>query len=619
MKHTLTLALLASMVSMLPFAAHAQSYDRLVSFGDSLSDPGNLYTATGQPPAPYNHRFTNDLVWNEYLAGSGLNFFGSPATINSGNVYYGWGGARSDSAANSSGPIPGTPTQIGAYLARGGTFGANDVVSLWAGANDIFQALPTAAANPSTASAYMTGIASGAAGNVSSQVGQLATAGAKTIVVMNLPDLGSTPQFNTSITSSSLTSYTTGVFNTALDTGLQATAAAHTDTNIVEVDIRSAFSAIIADPQAFGFTNVTQACITVTACVTGSQETRNSYLFWDGVHPTAAGHQLVASLTAQYLYTPTLIRGVGMLAEQGYTTRRSIQAEMGSLLHSATGEGYFVQIVGAQGSRDTSLSLQDGIGGDDNTGEVKAYGYSLAGIRAGAVQSIGNATTFGFGVTALTGDSKGFLVTAKPTDLSFDLGLDWRPGSYFITATAGAGITSFSDYERHTLVDAFRETVNHVDTASYSAQVQTGFDHAMGDWTVTPVARLSYASATMKGFNERGTVAAVGFDDRKVSALSGAVELQASGRLSENLSLSGVLGYEAVLSGDQEDLRGKLINNTAKAFATDMGDVGSPGVLVGIGLERKMGSYSLSAQYRGTYGSDSQQDQTALISLNKAF
>ncbi|MBW8882588.1 MAG: autotransporter domain-containing esterase, partial [Asticcacaulis sp.] len=59
---------LAAGVALLPLAmaagAQAQSYSRLISFGDSLSDNGNLYTATSgtQPPAPYNHRFTNDLV-----------------------------------------------------------------------------------------------------------------------------------------------------------------------------------------------------------------------------------------------------------------------------------------------------------------------------------------------------------------------------------------------------------------------------------------------------------------------------------------------------------------------------------------------------------------------------
>ncbi|ESQ83906.1 hypothetical protein AEAC466_11295 [Asticcacaulis sp. AC466] len=620
MKKTLTLALLASMVSAAPFAAHAQSYTRLVSFGDSLSDNGNLYTATGNPPPPYNKRFTNDLVWNEYLAGSGQGFFTPPATINTGNVYYGWGGARSDSAANSSGPIPGTPTQIGAFLSRGGTFGANDVVAMWAGANDIFQALPTAAANPATASTYMTGIAATAAGNVATQVGQLSTAGAKTIVVMNLPDLGSTPNFNVDPSTSALTSLTSGVFNTALDAGLKTQAASHTGTNIIEVDIKSAFTAIVANPSAFGFSNVTQACINVTACVTGSQDTRNTYLFWDGVHPTAGGHRVVAALTAQYIYTPTLTQGVGMLADGSYNMRRSVQSEMSGLFHANGSKGgYFLQVVGSQAERHMNVAMQSTIGGATSTSDQSAYDYSLGGIRAGAVQPVNDRLSFAIGVTAMTGDAKAMMVQAKPTDLSVDVGLDWRPGAYFVTGTLGAGITSYSNYERHTLIDGFRETANHVDTTAYSASVQTGFDKDMGGWTVTPVARLSYAAAKMGSFNEQGVVAAVAFEDRQVSAFSGAVELQASGQLSANTRLSGVIGYEGVFSGDAGDLRGQLIGNTAQAYMVSMGDVGSPGALVGVGVETRFSGFSLKAQYRGTFGSDNQKDQTALISLNKAF
>src|SRR3712207_8367494 len=34
------------------------------------------------------------------------------------------------------------------YLARGGAFGANDLVSVYGGANDIFQGIPVAAVSP---------------------------------------------------------------------------------------------------------------------------------------------------------------------------------------------------------------------------------------------------------------------------------------------------------------------------------------------------------------------------------------------------------------------------------------------------------------------------------------
>lgn len=43
---------------------------RVVVFGDSLSDNGNLFAQTGQPPAPYfQGRFSNGPVWVEQLFG----------------------------------------------------------------------------------------------------------------------------------------------------------------------------------------------------------------------------------------------------------------------------------------------------------------------------------------------------------------------------------------------------------------------------------------------------------------------------------------------------------------------------------------------------------------------
>ena len=52
-------------------AAGAQTYNRLVVFGDSLSDNGNLYAATGgtTPTSPpyYQGRFSNGPVFTELL------------------------------------------------------------------------------------------------------------------------------------------------------------------------------------------------------------------------------------------------------------------------------------------------------------------------------------------------------------------------------------------------------------------------------------------------------------------------------------------------------------------------------------------------------------------------
>ena len=75
--------------------------------------------------------------------------------------------------------------------------------------------------------------------------------------------------------------------------------------DISVVDTYSLLDAIVAHPAAFGFTNVTQPCLTGevnysggTPCATPSQ-----YLFWDQLHPTAAADLLVAD-RALGLVTP---------------------------------------------------------------------------------------------------------------------------------------------------------------------------------------------------------------------------------------------------------------------------------------------------------------------------
>ncbi len=620
-------ALLASMVSALPLmaatAAQAQSFSRLVVFGDSLSDNGNLYTATHTPTSPpYNQRYTNDKVWAEYLTG-GLQGWYTATSYTSGSIDEAWGGARSDSAANSNGPIPGTPSQIANYLGHGGTFGANDVASMWIGANDIFQGLPAAAASPSTATTIMTGVSTTAAGNAGTQVGQLAAAGAKTILVMNLPDLGSTPQFSTDPTTSAIATFSSSAFNTALDANLKAQAAAHTGSNIIEVDINSAFHVIMANPGAFGLGDVTQACVLVTACVTGSAATQNSYLFFDTVHPTSTGHRLIANLAAQYLYTPTLASGVGMIADETYETRRANAATLADELHAGHGsEGenrYFVSAVGVSAARDVTVMQQATIGGTSSATSAKVYDYNLSGFHAGAVHSAGGNLSLGVAMTALHGDAKAFMVTANPTDVSVDVGLDWRMGGRFVSLSGGAGFASFGDYRRATLFGPVTEGRTEVKAQSVSAALQAGWDHDMGGWTLTPLARLSYADAKMSGFSELGPLAAVAFDDRDVNAVSGAAELRAAGRLSERVGFDAVLGYEGVLSGKEGDLKGQLIGNTAQPFADAMGKVGNPGVLVGLGLSMKVAKFDLKASYRGTFGSQSQRDQAAMLTFSKAF
>ncbi|MFT3998364.1 MAG: SGNH/GDSL hydrolase family protein [Asticcacaulis sp.] len=612
MKRTSLLALV-SFAALAAGTASAQTYDRIITFGDSLSDNGNLYALSGgtQPPAPYNQRFTNDKVWVEYLVGT---MKGYPTTgALTGNVNFAFGGARTDTQTSP----PGTAVQLQAYQARGGTFGSRDVVSLWAGANNLFQGLPTAALNPSTAIGYMTTVANSAAADISAQVNTIAGAGAGTILVFNLPDLNNTPQFK-GTTAQDLAGFSGSTFNSALNTAMKTVAAARPDANIVQVDINTAFKLIIANPSAFGLSDVTSNCVATTACVTGGAAVQNTYLFWDGVHPTAAGHKLVAQVAAQYLYTPTLSEGAGMFADISYAVRRNAMLAFNNRLYGGP-EGVFVEVIGDQAQAERTVSLQAAPGATAVGLNTKAYDYDVTGLRFGTVFTHGDHVRAGAGVTLLKGDAEGYLITAKPMAISLDAGLNWSRGAHFVTLGAGIGYEEFEDYRRHTTLSAIVIEQEKVQGWSASAHAEAGLRHDLGGVELTPVARLSWVSGHMRGFDENYTVGAVGFDGRGVSALSGAVELRGAAQMGEKTRLTGSVGYEGVLSETNDAVKGRLINNIALPFSRDMGDRPSEGVIASVGFETEVAGFTLSARYAGSFGDEGHKSQSGLIALSKAF
>lgn len=158
--------------------AHADGFQQVVSFGDSLSDNGNVSILSRSPVVT---RFTTNpgTVAVENIA----KYFNLSLTPSlAGGTDYAFGGARA-AIAN---PVPATSTQIQQYLtANGGKANPNALYTMWIGANDLL----AAAGNPATAQVTV----ATAATNEVAQIKALQAAGAKTIVVFNLPDVGKTP------------------------------------------------------------------------------------------------------------------------------------------------------------------------------------------------------------------------------------------------------------------------------------------------------------------------------------------------------------------------------------------------------------------------------------------
>ncbi len=319
---------------MLPLAAEASTFDRMYVFGDSLSDPGNIFNATtaanqlGLPPGsvppiqptvpPYDSggRFSNGLNWADYLAqdlGIDLKasttlsvlspqtpipspiafinnqpvispFFNGATATNSVNFAFGAAQTGQFGAGDFGEAVPGVLTQVGLFandLASIGQKADKDALYVvFAGPND-YQTVPDA--NPVVS-----------VGNLATAISSLYALGARNFLVPNLPDLGKTPRAlapNPPVASDILTAKTV-THNTLLDSTINSLETAIPDINIIGLDVFGQLNNVRANPGEFGFTNVTESCLNPDTFTVCSQP--DDYLFWDGIHPTTAGHKELA-------------------------------------------------------------------------------------------------------------------------------------------------------------------------------------------------------------------------------------------------------------------------------------------------------------------------------------
>ncbi len=260
----------------------------IVSFGDSLSDVGNDYAASkGTQPSPsneyYQGRFTNGGNWLDYLAKDlGVT---APTPYLLGGSNYAFGGASTGpgyTTTSAGYQVPNVDTQISAYLAHN-TPSASQLFTIWAGGNDL---LINGQTNPLIP-----------AQNIANEVTTLALAGAKQFLIPNLPALGDIPAVSQNPTQQAAANAWSAGFNSALQADL-APLQQSLGIQIHTVNIQGLFQSILANPSAFGLTNVTGAAI-------NSSLNGNGYLFWDQEHPTTEVDQIIAAVAASEIPEPS--------------------------------------------------------------------------------------------------------------------------------------------------------------------------------------------------------------------------------------------------------------------------------------------------------------------------
>ncbi len=245
-------------------------YTSMFVFGDSLSDPGNLFKLIGQPPPPYwNGRFSNGPVWAEQIVGPlGID----PANVT--NVAVG-GSTTTDILTLQVCPVV---TAAQGQLPSGGLY------VYWGGANDLLDLLSNPSGNPQL-------VIGTAMAQTAAAVQKLVLAGAKNILVLNLPDLSKTPRviaLNDPIVSAGARALAQA-YNQALAFTLHQLEVAF-QLDIIEMDVFAMTEDITSNPRKYLFWSVDTPILNPNGT---TRRFPNRYLFFDDIHPSFAGHRVI--------------------------------------------------------------------------------------------------------------------------------------------------------------------------------------------------------------------------------------------------------------------------------------------------------------------------------------
>lgn len=335
----LHLAIPALALSALCFVFSAASFaqekqiERVVTFGTSLSDSGNAFTILSDSslfgfseacnlgiPAntpPYDslddffipdgsyakggHHVSNGATWIEQFAlGSDLAGNTQPSLRGKGiqASNYAVGGARSsdfDCRFNLS-------DQLSVYLSDFPETSAHTLVVIEMGSNDVRDALAKLAEGEDPATIISTALL-----NIGNTIQVLYGHGARKFLLVNVPAVGETPAVKILDTlfpgSAFAANNLTQAFNSGLVNLHDILNLSLPDVDIRILNLYSLLYEIIETPDSFGIINTEDACVTPNIPPFQCKKP-DTYIFWDGVHPTKVVHGIIAQKAKAVLLTP---------------------------------------------------------------------------------------------------------------------------------------------------------------------------------------------------------------------------------------------------------------------------------------------------------------------------
>ncbi|PSB12300.1 phospholipase [Pleurocapsa sp. CCALA 161] len=323
-----------------------EPFDKIYIFGDSFSDPGNIFNSSTflqpfeellgrdipvTPPSPpyFEGRFSNGPVWTENLENDlGLTstpaselsvfnpalpipspititpdgvaaspFFNGATTTQSVNFAYGAAQTGTNGAGEFGDLIPGVTSQVDSFIKDHQqvqqSADPEALYVIWAGANDYY----TNGGDPEAT-----------VDNLETSIESLYDTGARNFLVADLPDLGKLPAvtgLDNPQVADALTNFTEQ-HNSLLAGTLNELDNSLNEINLVPLDVSGLFENVLTNPENFGFTNVSDPFLDPVT-LNPSSSNPDEYLFWDDTHPTAAFHDLLGDFALDTLMSTTTL------------------------------------------------------------------------------------------------------------------------------------------------------------------------------------------------------------------------------------------------------------------------------------------------------------------------
>lgn len=277
----------------------ATTLNKVVVFGDSLSDTGNLYEYMKHQfplsPPYFKGRLTNGPVWVELMVQS----FYPSAAVDAHLFDYAFAGAAVIEGDDE--PLFTLHSEVENYLlAHQNKADEKALYVVWIGSNNYL-------ALPEDAEQAVLDVTNG----IKHSLQRLADSGAKHVIVLNLPNLGETPIAREMKSQSALTSFSDR-HNQQLLQSIAELKMSYPAVQWLHFDIRSALDDLLMHPEANGFVNVTDSCyessmddnsltqspvglrVASTVKATLHNSACEGYLFFDLLHPSASAHKILA-------------------------------------------------------------------------------------------------------------------------------------------------------------------------------------------------------------------------------------------------------------------------------------------------------------------------------------